>query len=219
MSIKILRPGGKMGTKITGMGGLLAVMISAVTAAASVELAAFSNKRFCEKVTALFGERLELTAKLTKTVQWEPVILKGQGPPTRRCSSLDKTFLDLDNDGRQDLVVKTTFCPKGSPSDSFYMFTTDSAVLEETNWQDLSPLLSTPHKFERTGGTYPLTALRIDKASMPPTLRTSFSLQPFILDDEAYIGVSDTRREWIVIAKYHRGEQFEDVCYVRNGAN
>ncbi len=208
-----------MGMRITGMGGLLAVMIPAVTAAASVELAAFADKPFCEKVASLFGERLEPNAELTKTVQWEPVALKGQGPTTRRCSNLAKTRMDLDNDGQEDLVVKTTFCPKGSPSDSFYMFPADSAVLEQANWQDLSPLLATPNKFERTGGTYPLTALRIDKASVPPTLRTSFSLQPFILDDEAYIGVSDTRREWIVIAKYRSGEQFEDVCYVRSGAN
>lgn len=208
-----------MGMKIPGMGGLLAVMISAVAAAASVELAASTDKPFCEKVTALFGERLELNAELTKTVQWEPVALKGQGPPLQRCSSLAKTRMDLDNDGQEDLVVKTTFCPKGSPSDSFYMFPADSAVLEQANWQDLSPLLATPNKFERTGGAYPLTALTIDKVSVPPTLRTSFSLQPFMFDDLAYIGLTDTRREWLVIVKYRGGGQFEDVCYVRNGAN
>lgn len=209
----------KMAMRITGLGGFLVVVIPALTAGASVELAAFADKPLCEKVTALFRERLEPNAELTKTVQWEPIALKGQGPTTRRCSSLAKTKMDLDNDGQEDLVVKTTFCPKGSPSDSFYMFPADSAVLEQVNWQDLSPLLATPNKFERTGGTYPLTTLRIDKVSVPPTLRTSFSLQPFMLDDAAYIGLTDTRREWLVIVKYRSGEQFEDLCYLRNGAN
>jgi hypothetical protein len=60
-------------------------------------------------------------------------------------------MFDLDNDGQPDLVVKTTFCMRRSRSDSLYMFPADSAVLEQANWQDLSPLLATPDKFERTG--------------------------------------------------------------------
>lgn len=132
----------------------------------------------------------------------------------RRCSSLDKTLIDLDNDGQQDLVVKTTFCMKGAPSDSFYMFPADSTVLEQASWQDLSPLLATHNKFERTGGTYLLTSLRIDGVSSPPNLTTVFSLQPFLLDGTAYLGLTDTRREWIVIAKYRGGDRFEDLCYL-----
>jgi hypothetical protein len=122
--------------------------------------------------------------------------------------------MDLDNDGQEDLVVKATFCLKGPPSDSLYMFPADSTVLEQASWQDLSPLLATRNKFERTGGTYPLTALRIDKAPAPPILTTSFSLQPFLLDGRSYIGMTDTRRKWMVIAKYLGGERFEDLCYL-----
>jgi hypothetical protein len=145
-----------------------------------------------------------------------PVELKGEGPTARRCSSLDKTIIDLDNDGRADLLVKTTFCMKGNPSDSFYVFPADSNVLEEANWQDLSPLLATHDKFERTGGTYPLTSLRIDIGQAPPALTTTFSLQPFLLDGRAYIGLTDPRREWVVIARYRGGERFEDLCYLHS---
>ena len=127
--------------------------------------------------------------------------------------------MDLDNNGQEDLVVKATFCMKGVPSDSLYMFPADSTVLEEASWQDLSPLLATSHKFERTGGTYPLTALRIDKAPASPALTTSFSLQPFVLDGAAYVGLTDTRQEWIVIAKYRGSERFEDLCYLHTGAS
>jgi hypothetical protein len=35
-----------------------------------------------------------------------------------------------------------------------------------------------------------------------------------MLDDAAYIGLTDTRREWLVIVKYRGGEQFEDLCYL-----
>jgi hypothetical protein len=203
--------------KLASMGSMLLLMLPAFSATASVELMGFADKPFCEMVVALFGEQLDLNAELSKTVQWEAVQLKGQGPPTRRCSSFDMTRMDLDNDGQEDLVVKATFCLKGAPGDSLYVFPADSTVLEQANWQDMSPLLATPNKFERTGGTYPLTALRIDKAPTPPVLRTSFSLQPFLIDDQSYIGLTDTRRAWMVIAKYRGGEQFEDLCYLRAG--
>lgn len=204
--------------KLTSIGSLLLLMmLLAFSAAASVELIGFADKPFCEKVAVLFGEHLDLDAELSKTVQWEPVKLKGQGPPTRHCSSFDRAKIDLDNDGQEDLVVKATFCMKGAPSDSLYVFPADSTVLEQANWQDLSPLLETRNKFERTGGTYPLTALRLEQVSAAPVLTTSFSLQLFILDDRSYIGMTDTRREWMVIAQYRSSERFEDLCYLHSG--
>lgn len=204
-----------MAMKLTSIGGMLLTMLPALTAAAPVELTAFADKPFCEKVVAMFGTHLDLNAELSKTVQWEPVTLKGQGPPTRRCSSLDKTLMDLDNDGQQDLVVKTTFCLKTAPSDSFYMFPADSTVLEQASWQDMSPLLATRDKFERTGGIYPLTSLQKGTATPPPSLTTAFSLQLFLLNGTAYVGLTDTRREWMAIAKYLGGDRFEDLCYLR----
>jgi hypothetical protein len=202
--------------KLTSLASMLLTMLPAMTAAASVELVAFADKPFCETVARLTGDQFVFESGLSRTVKWEAVELKGEGPPVRRCSSLDKTMIDLNNDGREDLLVKTTFCMKGDPSDSFYVFPADSNVLEEANWQDLSPLLATPHKFERTGGTYPLTSLRIDKGQVPPALTTTFSFQPFLLDGRAYIGLTDTRREWLVIARDRGSEGFEDLCYLHS---
>ena len=121
--------------------------------------------------------------------------------------------MDLDNDGQQDLVVKTTFCMKGAPSDSLYVFPSDNSVLDQANWQDMSPLLATNDKFERTGGTYPLTSLPMKDGS--PALTTLFKIHPFILDGMTYVSVTDARREWIVVAEYLRGGRFEDLCYLR----
>jgi hypothetical protein len=206
-----------MTMKRTWMGTLLVAMIPTLVSAASVELAAYSDKPLCEKVAKLFGEGLNAVPDLSKTVEWTAVALKGEGPKTRRCSSLDKTNMDLNNDGRDDLVVKTTFCMKGAPSESFYVFPTNSPVLNQLAWQDMSLLLATHDKFERTGGTYPLTSLPMDKALSSPTLSTVFTIQPFRLDGVAYIGLTDARREWMVIAKYRGGERFEDLCYLRAG--
>ncbi|MBI5673520.1 MAG: hypothetical protein HZC50_09835 [Nitrospirae bacterium] len=167
----------------------------------------------------LFGKRLKATPDLSKTVEWTAVELKGEGPKTRRCSSLDKTYMDLNNDGRDDLVVKTTFCMKGAPSESFYVFPANSPVLDQLAWQDMSLLLATHDKFERTGGTYPLTSLPMDQASSAPALSTVFTIQPFRLDGVAYLSLTDARREWMVIAKYRGGKRFEDLCYLHAGTN
>jgi hypothetical protein len=201
--------------KLTSMASTLLTMLPAMAAAASAEPAAFADKAFCEKVAGWSGDRIALETSLSQTVEWVPVALKGEGPTTRRCSSLDKTIIDLDNDGKNDLVVKATFCMKGGPGDSLYVFPADSKVLEEASWQDLSPLLATRDKFERTGGAYPLTSLRFDMGASAPDLTTTFSVHPFLLDDTTYVGLTDGKREWMVIAKYLGVERFEDLCYFR----
>lgn len=197
-----------------GLSGLLAV--PALVSAASVDVAAWKNLPFCRKVATVMGERLTPVAELSKTVEWKPVELKGQGPKTRHCSSLDQALLDLDNDGTKDLVIKTTFCMKGAPSDSLYVFPADSHVLEQLSWQDLAPLLATSDKFERTGGRYPLNALPMSPESSKgnPALSTVFTVQPFILENRLYVAMTDSRGTWTVIAKYLRGERFEDQCYL-----
>ena len=196
---------------------LWAATLPALVSAASIEVAAGTNLLFCQKVAKYFGDRLALDAELVKVVDWKPVELKGQGPKTRQCSSLDRAIMDLDNSGTKDLVVKTTFCMKGAPSDSLYVFPADSSVLEQTSWQDMGPLLATEDKFERTGGTYPLVSLPIEGSPIPPALATMFSARPFILDSVAYVALTDIKREWLAIAKYRGGQQFEDQCYLRAG--
>lgn len=200
--------------KLTSMASMLLTMLPAMTVAASVELAAFADKDFCEKVARSSGDRFVFERGLSRTIEWAAVELKGEGPTARRCSSLDKTIIDLDNDGQKDLVVKATFCMKGDPSDSFYVLPVDSRVLEDASWQDLSPLLATHDKFERTGGTYPLRSLQFDKGALSPDLTTTFSVHPFLLDGTTYVGLTDGKREWMVIAKYLGAERFEDLCYL-----
>ncbi|HEU0069251.1 MAG TPA: hypothetical protein VFQ26_08345 [Nitrospiraceae bacterium] len=180
------------------------------------------DSKLCARVLEVFREdtddrgRLRYQHEIFRQIVWKPVELKGQGPKARHCSSLNQAMLDLDNDGQSDLVIKSTFCMKGSPSDSFYKFPAESAILEQANWQDLSPLLATPDKFERTGGAYPLTQLPIQETGVSPaTLIGVFTVQPFMLDGSAYVSLTDARAEWTVIAKYLRGEQFEDQCYLR----
>ena len=205
--------------------GFFVFMLSAGVAWAAergYQLVASKDSKLCARALEAFREdvddrwRLRYQHEIFRQITWKPVELRGQGPKTRHCSSLDKAIVDLDNDGQLDLVVKTTFCMKGSPSDSFYMFSADSAVLEQANWQDLSPLLATPDRFERTGGAYPLTQLSVEETGVSRTPLTGvFTVHPFMLDGRAYVSLTDGRAEWTVIATYLRGERFEDQCYLQ----
>jgi hypothetical protein len=205
------------------VGSVLCLIAPVIAAAATVDLMAAKGKPFCERILDLFqknmgsGNRLNIEAEPFSQIRWEPASIAGAAPKVRRCSSLDKALVDLDNDGTKDLVIKTTFCMKGAPSDSFYMFSADSNVLEQASWQDMAPLLATTDKFERTGGSYPLASLSMSSESNKgtPTLSTVFTVQPFILDEKTYVALTDGRGEWTVIAKYLRGERFEDLCYLR----
>jgi hypothetical protein len=204
--------------------GFLVFMISVSAAWAGergYQLVAGRGSKLCARVLEAFREdvddrrRLRYQHEIFRQITWKPVELRGQGPKTSHCSSLDKAMFDLDNNGQPDLVVKTTFCMKGSPSDSFYMFPADSAVLEQANWQDLSPLLATPDKFERTGGAYPLTQLPTEETGVSrTTLSGVFTVQPFMLDGSAYVSLTDGRAEWTVIAQYRGSGRFEDLCYL-----
>lgn len=205
--------------------GFFVCMISAGVAWAGergYQLVAGMDSKVCAKVLEAFREdvddrwRLRYQHEIFRQIPWKPVELNGQGPKAKHCSSLIQAMFDLDNDGQPDLVVKSTFCMKGSPSDSFYKFSADSTVLEQSNWQDLSPLLATPDKFERTGGTYPLTQIPIEEKGVSRMPLTGvFTVQPFILDGIAYVSLTDGRADWAVIAKYLGGERFEDQCYLR----
>ena len=177
------------------------------------------DSKLCARMLEAFREdmddrgRLRYQHEIFRQIAWNPVELRGQGPKTRHCSSLDKALVDLDNDGQQDLVIKTTFCMKGSSSDSMYVFSADSPVLTQSSWQDLSPLLATNDKFERTGGTYPLTSFPMEDSS--PVLTALFTIRPFMLNGVTYVSLTDARSEWIVVARYLRGERFEDLCYLQ----
>jgi len=186
------------------------------------QLVAGRDSKLCSRVLEAFRAdvddrgRLRYQHEIFRQITWKPVELRGQGPKASRCSSLHMAMVDMNNDGQPDLVVKTTFCMKGSPSDSFYMFPADSTLLEQASWQDLSPLLATPDKFERTGGTSPLTQLPVEEADMSRTSLTGvFTLEPFMLDGSAYVSLTDARAEWAVIAQYRGAGRLEDMCYLR----
>jgi hypothetical protein len=177
------------------------------------------DRKFCEVMAEVvnrdagWDRNLRYEHEVFQRITWTPVKLSGQAPRDGRCSTLEQARFDLDNDGREDLVIRSSFCMRGLPSDSLYVFPSDSTVLEQATWQDLGPLHETTEKFERTGGAYPLEELAEDarRNAVPPA--GVFTLRPFMFEKKFYLSLTDARRAWIVIANYLQGGRLQDLCY------
>ena len=88
--------------------GFLVLMVSAGVAWAGergYQLVVGKDSKLCASVLDAFRQdvddrgQLRFTHEIFRQIAWNPVELKGQGPKTRHCSSLDKALVDLDNDG------------------------------------------------------------------------------------------------------------------------
>lgn len=211
----ILRRGGTVGVGWLAIAGL-------ALAGGETYLSVMSKDgTFCKAMAEVLNRDagwdgdLRYEHEVFQRIAWTPVKLSGQAPRDGRCSTLEQARFDLDNDGREDLVIRSSFCMRGLPSDSLYAFPSDSTVLEQATWQDLGPLHATAEKFERTGGAYPLEELPAEDArrhAAPPA--GVFTLRPFIFEKRSYVSLTDARRAWIVIANYLQGGRLQDVCYL-----
>jgi hypothetical protein len=210
----ILRRGGVVGAGWVLVAGL-------ASAGGEMYLSAMSKDgKLCEAMAEVLNRDadrdgdLHYEHEVFRRIAWTPVKLSGQAPRDGRCSTLEQARFDLDNDGREDLVIRSSFCMRGLPSDSLYVFPSDSTVLERATWQDLGPLHATTDKFERTGGAYPLDELPAEEARRHATPPAGvFTLRPFIFEKRSYLSLTDARRAWIVIANYLPGGRLQDICY------
>jgi hypothetical protein len=199
--------------------GLWILLSAGVAWAAGYELLMSGDEQICRQI----GDRLHVRQdgstefgsddKVMHAVTWQPVSLGGDAPKSTVCSELQQARLDLNNDGSQDLVIRSRFCMKGKPSDSLYVFPEDSAVLQQATWQDLNPLHATQDKFERTGGRYRLQEGIAGRGSAE--LRNLFTIEPFVLDGRTYVSLTSPPYEYVVIASYQDGGSFRDLCYLR----
>ena len=89
--------------------GFLVLIISVGVAWAGergYQLIAARDSKLCARVLEAFREdvddrwRLRYQHEIFRQITWKPVDLKGQGPKTRHCSSLDKAIFDRSEERR-----------------------------------------------------------------------------------------------------------------------
>lgn len=177
------------------------------------------DKELCTGMLNLFNEDVRKykfinSEKHKEFVRWEPLNAAGSSP----CGQYWQSKFDINNDGADEIVIRVRSCLGGAMTDLLYIFPLTSDVLERLKEPDSQVLASAPDKVELLGDGghwYALRELPVTKKDAPrPGIGGVLLLEPFVKGKTAYISMTDAHEEWIVIAKYLRGEALEDVCYL-----
>ena len=177
------------------------------------------DKELCTGMLKLFNEDMKQYKEIRYDkhdtfVRWEPVELGGNAPLAKSCSIFQKSKFDINNDGKEDLVVKWSACLRDQLTDSLYIHPADSDAFSNVTWQEHKALFNTQEKVELAEGRYYLKELpKGKKGELTPRIAGVLVLQPFMNGKTAYISMTDLHQDWIVIGKYKKADTLEDVCY------
>src|SRR5437879_200851 len=91
------------------------------------------DKELCMSMLNLFNDDMKKYSdirydkhEIFSQVPWKVVDLGGDG---HGCIFLKNATFDINNDGKEDLVLKTSMCLRDQLSDSLYIFSPDSDVI------------------------------------------------------------------------------------------
>ena len=184
----------------------------------SYSLAMSKDPKLCNAMLTLYNEDMKNFHGIRYdqhemfTRMWKSVDQDEANHPTYGCSQLWRGIFDINNDGKNELVVKWSACLSGNLTDSLYIYPSDSDVLTfNPKSGKLNPLTDTDN--ELGSQVYHLKALPETSEFWVGGL---FVLQPFIWDGTNYISMTDIRPRWIVIAKYKQAAEMQDICYFFN---
>jgi hypothetical protein len=170
-------------------------------------------------------------------VSWKPIDLHVRNSTDQ---IIETAVLDIDNDGKKDLVVKVTGFMHSKLTDSLHIFPPDSDVLSKLRPGPggLGPLYVTPDKIDFSERGYvlkdlpspireklmadlkkqlaePLKKGLIKAENLDPAMTggPGSVLQPFVWKNTVYINMTNLHQEWIVLSKYKSGGRLVDICY------
>jgi hypothetical protein len=199
--------------------GVLASVGVAWAGKEAYRLVMSKDKELCQTVLKFFNADMQRYKEIRYdddiflAIKWKSFKIEEE---TYGCEFLSSAIFDINNDGADDLVVKRRACLRGNLSDSFYVFPPDSDVLSklEPGPNGWSRLFETPNQFHRTGHAYELgDSATKAREGVPQGIGGIFVIHPFLWKNTAYVSMTDFHQDWIAIAKYLRGEEFQDVCY------
>lgn len=171
----------------------------------------------CQNVLALFnadrkqpeGIRYD---KHTMFVNWDVVTLDGAVS-----EDLTQKQFDIDNDGSDDLVLRSSVDRGQVPLDRIYVFPVNSKILKELRPADYRALNHQTDKIDLSDTSYPLKPLpKFKGMQLPRTLPGFERLEPFIFGKTTYTSMTNLDEQYVLIAKYRKPEHLEVVCYLQD---
>ena len=182
----------------------------------SYKLVMSKDPRLCKAMLALYNEDMRVYGRIRYdqhemfTNIWKPVDLDEANHPTYGCLQLWRGIFDINNDGKNELVIKQSACLSGILTDSLYVYPSNSDVLNfNPESGKLNPLKDTDNKL----GEHEVYYLRDLPGASKAWVGGHLILNPFIWEGTSYISMTDQTPRWIIIAKYKQAEEKQDICY------
>lgn len=179
------------------------------------------DKELCEHVLQLVNADIKKYQSIRyqehevfSQIPWERIDKPSRFAP--ECSFLRKAIFDINNDGRDELVIKFSGCLRSQLIDSLYIFPQSSTILSKLKPDEpggLSALFSDPDMLYQIGDLYVLSDLKPEKTEGLQAATGVVEVNPFVWRKTSYISIADLYPEWIVITKYVHRETFQDYCY------
>lgn len=185
-------------------------------------LAMSKDKELCETMLELFNSDTKKYREIRyqehesfSKVPWEKIGVPSRLAPS--CQILQKAMFDINNDGRDELVIKLSACIHGQLVDSLYLFPLTSDILSKLKPDQpggLSDLFTATDKVYQTGEVYALSELNSANTDGLKMVTGIVKVNPLMWKKTTYLSITDLYPEWIVVAKYLQQEVFEDFCYL-----
>ncbi|MEW6246286.1 MAG: hypothetical protein AB1555_06190 [Nitrospirota bacterium] len=193
---------------------------AAMAGAEAYRLVMSKDKELCQTVLTLFNadmkryKEIRYDDDIFRAISWKSVDL---GEQTYGCYFLSHAMFDINNDGREDLVIKQRSCLRDILVDKLFVFPQDSDVLSRIH---AGPgggeaLDQTKNRFFEINAGHSLEGLSFAESQGLPQGIGGTVLHPFLWKNKAYVSMTDFDPEWIVIARYLEQQKFQDVCYFR----
>lgn len=172
------------------------------------------DTKLCNAMLALYSGDIKASGRIKyedhemfKKIEWQA---------DSQYSDLMHAIFDINNDGKKELVLRTTSGFHGIHTDHFYIYPEDSDIYSRIGpgAGGLRDLFGNPNQlFSSDNSIYNLKELQ---SPLTDSLGVYLVLNPFVSGETTYISMTDVRPRWIVIAKYLEAEKLQDVCYFYN---
>lgn len=210
-------------------------------------LAMSKDKVLCESMLGLYNKDMDTYGRINydaheifSRIEWENIDTLNEDSFTH----VQRAIFDINNDGKNELVIKTSLQEFNSFNETLYIFPADSDALsklkpgkgglealsltanflfgDDTNQSYY--LKSVPKLLQEKILVYKLKHLPnylknvnindLRRDLGKTTIGPFFVLQPFIWHGITYISMTDRNQEWIVVGKYKQAEEIQDICYI-----
>lgn len=197
----------------------------------SYDIVMSKNKKLCNYMVSLYNADMKTYGEIKYSVHsifsrigWEDINSLGPDPFVVP----QKAIFDINNDGKKELVIKTNSPVFKAFVDELFIFPITSNVISKLKpgSRGKRALFDTKNILFRNYKIYYLNQASENdlvgneknhksKQDITASIGPSFVLNPFILDGETFISMTDLDSEWFVIGKYKKQGEMQDICYFR----